>query len=70
MNQDHMESLVDSDGVVGVLALLGAVCDDKANHIRENWQDEGLAKEWERAGTAIGFLVRKLSGSVPGIKCR
>lgn len=44
---ETLESMVDSHGIVIVTRLLAEVCRLKAEHIRENWQDEQLAKAWD-----------------------
>ena len=51
--QDALEALVDRWGLSGVLALLADVCNAKAEHVRENWQDESTAKSWEQDADTI-----------------
>jgi len=45
-----LETLVDAHGLDSVLLDLAGICFGKADHIRTNWQDEKLAKVWEKAG--------------------
>lgn len=55
-----LEQFIDSYGVDGVAQAIDEICLEKAAHVRENWQDEKLAKEWERKSNAIYTLLRKL----------
>lgn len=45
--KDELEQLIDKASLSTVLFALADICDEKANHIRENWQDNGLAKLWD-----------------------
>lgn len=47
-DMEHLERMIDSYGLEGVLYAIGDICADKADHIRSNWQDEGMAKFWEQ----------------------
>lgn len=49
----HVELLIDRIGLYEVLSLIEAVCASKAEHIRANWQDDGLAKLWDKAGAEV-----------------
>jgi hypothetical protein len=44
-----LETLVDKHGVHAVLLDLAFICGEKADHIRETWQDNITAKAWDRA---------------------
>ena len=48
-----LEQCVDDAGLETTLALLADVCAEKAQHIRECWQDEQLARTWDRAARAV-----------------
>jgi hypothetical protein len=48
-----LEAHVDKYGLKVVLATLGAVAEEKAAHIAENWQDVGLAKLWSKRADTI-----------------
>jgi len=64
MTQDQiktqLEQMIDSNSVSVVLLFLAEVCDQKAEHIRENWQDKSLAKTWQKPANQ----VRTLSGNI------
>jgi len=47
---DILEQFIDSHGLDVVLATAGTICDDKAAHIRESYNDQLLSKEWQKAG--------------------
>lgn len=57
---DTLESIVDQFGMVITLNLLAKICEGKADHIRENWQDEGLATRWQRRADLIERLAAKI----------
>lgn len=44
---DTLEALVDRIGLADVVDLLAEVASAKADHIRENWQDEVTARTWD-----------------------
>ena len=45
-----IEGLIDTRGTHNILEAIRKVCDAKADHVRENWQDEALARSWELQG--------------------
>lgn len=51
--QVALETLVDMIGVRHTLDLLAEVCHNKAEHIRENWQDKHTAAAWTQAAAAV-----------------
>ena len=53
---DELERLVDRHGLAQVLELLQVIAGLKAEHIRHTWQDEALAKVWDRAGRRIAAI--------------
>jgi hypothetical protein len=53
-----LETMVDRHGLLHVLTGLELMCSEKADHIRENWQDTGLAAAWDRAGLQAGRAAR------------
>jgi hypothetical protein len=55
-----LEGLVDASSLQGVLMALSEICGEKAEHIRTNWQDRGLARQWDTACGAIGCIVPKV----------
>lgn len=42
-----LECLVDKYGLSAVVDNLSIVCGNKAQHLRENWQDNSSAKLWD-----------------------
>lgn len=51
--QEALERMIDSGSLAGLLENLEAVCHEKAEHLRSNWQDEPTAKAWERVALRI-----------------
>lgn len=63
LNRDEereLETLVDRTSVAAVLEALGNICDEKANHLREAWNEPDAAKTWEKDGARIQVLARKV----------
>jgi hypothetical protein len=56
----ELETLVDKTSVVDVLRALADVCYAKSEHIRTNWQDDILAKLWERSANQIQAFSTKI----------
>ncbi len=53
----QLESLIDGAGLCAMLQALSQICDEKADHIRTNWQDKHLAKSWNSAAGVIGVAA-------------
>jgi hypothetical protein len=47
-DRDTLESIVDRYSLRAIVEGLSEISHLKAAHIRENWQDDSLAKMWER----------------------
>jgi len=58
--QRDLETLVDRIGLNSLVQLLAVVCEEKANHLRANWQDEVSAKAWERSAKALDKITPKM----------
>lgn len=58
--RDGVERLIDSTGLAAVLAAVRDIANEKAEHIREAWQDASLARTWDAAGSAIGTAQAKV----------
>lgn len=43
-----IEAMIDRTDAGALVAAVGYICGEKAQHIRENWQDNRLAQEWQR----------------------
>lgn len=54
-----LESLIDTHNLTSVVQALAYVCSDKADHLRENWQDATAARHWEKASVELDTLARK-----------
>jgi len=53
----ELEMLLDKLGTADILHYLGDICLEKAEHVRTNYQDESLAKEWELCRDAYDTLA-------------
>ena len=54
--QETLETLIDGSSVETVLDQLAETCFLKADHLRTNWQDENMAKAWEKLARRIGKI--------------
>lgn len=52
-----LEPMIDSATVSDVLLAIGRVCNEKAEHIRINWQDSITAAAWDRLATRCDKLA-------------
>lgn len=52
-DKQELESILDRSSPQAMMNALAEVCFEKADHVRSNWQDESLAKVWERCGSMI-----------------
>ena len=59
----QLEAMVDRVGVRNVLWALEHICDAKATHIAENWQDTVTAKAW----TKLAGRMHKVAHDTLGV---
>lgn len=52
-----LERMVDMYGLRGVLDALSSIAFEKAEHVRTNWDDESLAREWEMKASKVGLVA-------------
>jgi hypothetical protein len=45
---ETLEALVDQSSMRDVLFMLASIAAEKAQHLREAWQDETTAKRWDK----------------------
>lgn len=63
---DVLEALVDRHGLTHILTGLSLICGEKAEHIRENWQDRTTAKAWDADSRTLDKAARLVcSDGVP-----
>ncbi len=48
-----LEAIIDRTSLARTLEALAHICAQKSRHIEENWQNQPLARRWERAGNMI-----------------
>ena len=56
-----LEAMIDAATLPQVLLTLANICADKAQHIRENWQDQPLAERWAKCSNETDYLAGRLS---------
>jgi hypothetical protein len=57
-----LETMIDRLGMAEIMLLITHICDEKAEHIRENWQDEEMAKRWDIVAEAL--ISKRLSNAL------
>ena len=55
-----LEQLIDKHSLAVIAEMIGEICDGKAQHIQENWQDNETCKPWKRAAKQFHKLYNKL----------
>lgn len=61
--QDQLEGLIDKTSLEHIVILLTNICHEKADHVRTNWQDERLAKSWEKDAKTLDSISGKIINS-------
>jgi len=51
--QFALEEMMDKFSTSTIISMLSEIASEKASHVRENWQDEGLAKQWDRLARVL-----------------
>jgi hypothetical protein len=59
-----LENIIDACGVAAVAEALARIADEKATHIRENWQDETTARQWDRVAARMEAQVKRFENLV------
>ena len=54
---EALETAIDNVGAVQLLESIAEVLYAKSDHIRVNWQDRDLAKQWEKRALQIDKLA-------------
>ena len=57
---DAIEAVVDKRGMADVLMALVSITSEKADHIRENWQDNITSRPWDIAAGKLVKLAARL----------
>ena len=50
---EYLERMIDRAGMLTVISALANIAGYKAEHLRENWQDEASAKRWDKAANVL-----------------
>jgi hypothetical protein len=57
---EALEAVVDRVGIKNVVELLAIICQEKAEHIRTNWQDHTTAAVWTRNAATLDGIASKV----------
>jgi hypothetical protein len=55
-----LEGMIDQYGLKKVLSMMSDICAEKADHIRSNWQDAALARQWENEARKLDTAASKV----------
>lgn len=53
----RLEAMIDATSIGAVLEALSEIMGEKAQHIRESWQDSTTARLYDTAAGALGLLA-------------
>ena len=53
IDKEEIETIIDRVGMLCFINTVVDICEEKADHIRSNWQDKHLAKVWERKAKVL-----------------
>ena len=56
----QVEKLMDEMTLPQMIELMSNICYEKGSHIRENWQDNNLAKLWDNNAKQLERIAPKL----------
>ena len=59
---DELESLIDTHGMANIMMALVHIADEKAEHVKSNWQDLELADAWRKVSHAL--ISKRLSNAL------
>jgi len=51
--QYTIESIIDSKGLSYLLNTITEICEQKSQHLSENWQDAHLSKQWDKTAVKL-----------------
>ena len=57
---EQLETIIDSHSLSHVVAGLILICEQKAEHLRTNWQDDSMAKTWDRDARLLDRILTRL----------
>jgi hypothetical protein len=55
-----LESMIDTHTLHGIVYTLAAICNEKADHVRQYADSESLASDWNRAGDRLAIVAGRL----------
>lgn len=58
--RDKLEAVLDTCSPADLCEMLAIVAQEKAGHLRTNWQDPDTAKLWERVGKEFDRAAARL----------
>lgn len=65
---ETLESILDQFTMTTLIDMLAEIASGKAEHIRSAWQDEPLARQWERLARVLDKSVERVNKVERGIR--
>ena len=59
-DENALEDIVDRRSLTTTLMMLSDIASEKAQHIRENWQDAALARQWDNEASKLETAATKV----------
>lgn len=61
---EALEPMVDAADLAAVVLALARMCNEKAEHLRVNWQDSLSARAWDHNARKLDEAAARLNGTV------
>jgi hypothetical protein len=58
--EETIERIIDKTDLKFVLRTICEICLGKADHLRDNWQDDNLAKTWHKDAATLAKVASKI----------
>ena len=57
-----LESILDRNAIRPLILALAEICEEKANHVSENWGDApGIVRAWRKNAEVLERTVKKIA---------
>jgi hypothetical protein len=58
---ERMEEMMDFHGMGEIIDMMSDICQQKAEYVRQMWNDPALANAWEKLGDRLTNLLNALN---------
>lgn len=60
---DALEAMIDANGLEEVIDAVREICNLKSEHVATNWQDQDLARAWEKNAVKLEKVLGRLEAT-------